>query len=557
MKRQLLTLLAVMAVTLTFAQFQHQRVYSTFDNLSLAKADTFNTGADTSGGFTHYGRYWNNTFFSWGGWSGWALSNMTDTVTVGFDNQYSAITGHGISGTPNYMVSTGNGAYIKLDKTTAISGAYFTNATYTARDMEQGSGFSKKFGGDDGDDPDFFRVIISSYVANEFIDSTIFYLADYRFADNSKDYIVKDWMFVDFNNDLENDFSIDSISFRYEGSDTAGGFGVNTPKYICMDDFNAVSESGPKRFGPSQFPWDTFYNGADNAGGFVLKNIFFPNSYNQAWNSWSGWSVSTQYDTTTVGFANQYSSWTKPLITFPESGFYYPEYHLVNSGVNNEMRSPYLAGGKVGIFEADKLGGLDVYITNASYAYLDMKKGSGFSKKFGGDSGNDEDYFRLIVSSISAVGDTLLTDTILLADYRFVDNDKDYILNTWKRAKITACHKVAFHLESTDNGGFGMNTPAYFCISLGRRESLSVRNIETSVAVSAYPNPAYSKITFISDEAMSKVEVVAIDGRVVLDHSPAYKTRNTNVDLSLLTPGVYFAIVHTDKGIATKKFIKQ
>ncbi|MFT6745218.1 MAG: hypothetical protein ACJAR8_001779, partial [Bacteroidia bacterium] len=200
MKRQSLFALAAAFCLGVFAQIDHQRVYSTFDNLPLAKADTFNNGADSSLGFNHYGRFWNNTYFSWGGFSGWALSNMTDTVTAGFTNQYSAITGSGVSGTRNYMVSTGIGAYIKLDETQTISGAYFTNSTYAARDMEQGSGFSKKFGGTDGNDEDFFRVIISSYLADEFVDSTIFYLADYRFADNSKDYILKDWRYVDFNN---------------------------------------------------------------------------------------------------------------------------------------------------------------------------------------------------------------------------------------------------------------------------------------------------------------------------------------------------------------------
>jgi len=192
MKRQLLIVLMAAFSLGAFAQFDHQRVYSTFDNLPLAKADTFNNGADSSGGFDHYGRHWNNTYFSWGGFSGWALSNMGDTVTAGFTNQYSAITGHGVSGTSNYMVSTGNGAYIKLAESQMISGAYITNSTYAARDMEQGSGFSKKFGGDDGNDEDFFRIVIKSYLDNIFVDSTVFYLADYRFADNSKDYIVKD-----------------------------------------------------------------------------------------------------------------------------------------------------------------------------------------------------------------------------------------------------------------------------------------------------------------------------------------------------------------------------
>ena len=62
-----------------------------------------------SGGFVSQGA----TFFTaktwdpvWGGfWDGWAYSNMTDTTTKGYQNQYSAITGRGVNGSSNYGVA--------------------------------------------------------------------------------------------------------------------------------------------------------------------------------------------------------------------------------------------------------------------------------------------------------------------------------------------------------------------------------------------------------------------------------------------------------------------
>ena len=46
MERKIITLLAIIAASFTFAQFPHTRVYSTFDNLPLTQSDTFNNGAD-------------------------------------------------------------------------------------------------------------------------------------------------------------------------------------------------------------------------------------------------------------------------------------------------------------------------------------------------------------------------------------------------------------------------------------------------------------------------------------------------------------------------------
>ena len=64
-------------------------------------------------------------------------------------------------------------------------------------------------------------------------DSVDFYLADYRFADNSEDYIVKDWTFVS----LEALGDVDSLLFSLTSTDNDSMFGMNTPAYFCMDNF--------------------------------------------------------------------------------------------------------------------------------------------------------------------------------------------------------------------------------------------------------------------------------------------------------------------------------
>lgn len=555
MKRKITQIFSLFLFLTSYGQFNHTRVYSTFDNIPLTKSDTFDNGAELNGGFVHFGRNWTNSYNpDWGSWSGWALSNMTDTLTPGYINQYSAIPGHGVSYTDNYMVSYGN-TYIKLDSAIAVSGAYFTNSTYVYLDMKNGSSFTKKFGGDDGNDPDYFLVKFYSYLDENLVDSCELYLADFRFDENSEDYVLDDWTYVDFNNDIETDIKIDSIAIKYESSDT-GQFGINTPVYLCMDDFNAISsaEVMPENI---VFDEDTFYNGSDGAGGFMISHLFFPNSFNPSWGSWSGWSVSSMYDTVTAGYTNQYSSVRRPMSSIPESDWQFETIHLVNNGQTNSIRSPYFNDDDEGIFGLVRLPApVRFYITNATYAALDMMEGSSFSKKFGGESGDDLDFFRLIVKSISSTNQVIHTDTIYLADFRFEDNSQDYILKDWQMADIMPCDRVDFQLQSSDVGQFGMNTPAYFCLSIAQDLTNSVSE-QSLASISVYPNPTNSILNIQSDASIEHVEMIAMDGRVLVNFDQEIVSSNYTVDVSSLVPGIYFARVYTSNGKVVSKFIKQ
>ena len=452
------------------------------------------------------------------------------------------------------MVGYGN-TYIKLDSAIAVSGAYFTNSTYAYLDMKNGSSFTKKFGGDNGNDPDYFLVKFYSYLAENLIDSCELYLADFRSDENTKDYILDDWTYVDFNNDSETDIKIDSIAIKYESSDT-GQFGINTPVYLCMDDFNAISsaELMPESI---VFEEDTFYNGSDAAGGFLVSHMFFSNSFNQSWGSWSGWSVSSMYDTMTAGYTNQYSSVKRPMSSIPESGWDFESIHFVSSGQTNSIRSPYFNDADEGIFGLVRLPApVRFYITNTTYAALDMKEGSSFSKKFGGESGNDSDYFRLLVKSVSSSNHILNTDTIYLADFRFEDNTQDYILKDWEMAEIVSCDRVDFELQSSDIGQFGMNTPAYFCLSLAQDLTNSIDD-QPFVNLNIYPNPVNNILNIYSEAPIQSIQLIAMDGRTVANFDQTVLSSDYSFDVSSLVPGIYFAKVYTSNGSVVSKFIKQ
>lgn len=174
-------------------------------------------------------------------WGNWAYSKDTDSTTSGFGNQYSSITGSGAGGSSNYLVGFQSGLTFDLSFSAAEDftgrGLEVTNTTYAHNDMRDGGSFSKKFGGPSGNDEDWFLLTIEGFNSSSSTGTVGFYLADYRFTNNSLDYIVNEWTFVD----LSALGSIDELRFSLSSSDT-GTFGMNTPAYVALDNIGIVPE---------------------------------------------------------------------------------------------------------------------------------------------------------------------------------------------------------------------------------------------------------------------------------------------------------------------------
>lgn len=220
---------------------------ATFETFDLP-AESYLDGSDGSGGFNDGNIFLPNVYNSeYASWSGWAVSNTTDTLTAGFMNQYSAITGGGYDNSENYAITyAGFATNLVLSGPAAggtVAGFYATNNTYAYLSMLNGDGFAKKFGGETGDDPDFLLLTIKKYLNGELSsDSVDFYLADFRFEDNSQDYIVKDWTYID----LTGLGDADSLQFLITGSDV-GQYGLNTPAYLCLDNLTTLDQTTPVR----------------------------------------------------------------------------------------------------------------------------------------------------------------------------------------------------------------------------------------------------------------------------------------------------------------------
>jgi hypothetical protein len=67
----------------------------------------------------------------------------------------------------------------------------------------------------------------------------------------------------------------------------------------------------------------------------------------------------------------------------------------------------------------------------------------------------------------NANGQTVGTLDFYLADFRFANNEEDYVLNTWEWFDLSPLGDVAtisFSLSSSRGSGYNMITPAYFCM---------------------------------------------------------------------------------------------
>jgi len=95
------------------------------------------------------------------------------------------------------------------------------------------------------------------------------------------------------------------------------------------------------------------------------------------------------------------------------------------------------------------------FINNTAYDVNSMTQGDSFAKKFGKD-----DWFKLtITASLEGVDVNTQVVVDLAADGKYI--------NEWTYVDLSVLGEVdaiKFALTSSDNGDFGMNTPAYFAL---------------------------------------------------------------------------------------------
>lgn len=230
---------------------------TTFTGANPAGGGSFyngNSGSNTSNslGWTSQGLFFNNTYnSSFGGfWNGWSYSNVVNTTSAGFTNQYASIAGGGSNGVggavagQNYAMASGSGSYFNLPTNMRLVSVDLTNATYAALSMQNGDSFAKKFGGPSGNDPDLFGVTLRGFDNTNGTGNSVgavnVNLSDFRFSNNTQDFILNRWINVD----LSNISNARSVSLDFFSTDS-GAFGINTPTYLALDNLRIVAVPEP------------------------------------------------------------------------------------------------------------------------------------------------------------------------------------------------------------------------------------------------------------------------------------------------------------------------
>ena len=174
---------------------------------------------------------------------------------------------------------------------------------------------------------------------------------------------------------------------------------------------------------------------------FTSGAITFANAYTADWDYYEGFAASAKTDMETAGFTNDLSVYT----TSAASGKQFAVIYKDNASCSFDSNTEYIIR--------------DIKLNNNTYAYLSMKNGDLYSKKF-----VTNDWFKITIFGHNKLDVKLDSIDFYLADFR---DGKAYICDKWTTVnleKLGLINKLSFSFSSTDNGEWGMNTPAYACI---------------------------------------------------------------------------------------------
>jgi hypothetical protein len=191
-------------------------------------------------------------------------------------------------------------------------------------------------------------------------------------------------------------------------------------------------------------PAGKHWDGSDGSGQFVSGKATFLNSYNAGYGTWGGFAYSNQNDTSASGYTAQFDVYT----ALPSNRGIFAVGYV-------DTYTP--ATPTVTFSEPATLQSAD-FALNA-YAYKSMRYGDGFAKQFAAG-----DWYKITVKNVSSAGLAVDSLEVYLADFR---DGKRLLADDWvsvSLAPLGAASKLTFEASSTDNGEYGMNTPAYFCL---------------------------------------------------------------------------------------------
>lgn len=288
---------------------------------------------------------------------------------------------------------------------------------------------------------------------------------------------------------------------------------------------------------------ESFDNGFAGLGDFNFGLVSFSNYYDVAWGSWNGFSISNMTDNTTAGWGNQYSAFPGSGRNSSNYGVYYPE-GVIQSSSNAIIDS--------------------FYISNSTFAGISMRDGDAFGKQFGSiyaadgttvDGTNGEDFFKVWVIAEDFFGAPKDSLEVFLADYRFVDNLQDYIVDSWIKVDVSslglACNKLSFRFESSDIGAFGINTPTYFVLDDAYYSLWMGVDEVNPITIDVFPNPVNDIVSIKGENGT--ITLKDVNGIQILSQE---HFGITTLNVNNLASGIYFIELISPNGKAISKIVK-
>jgi hypothetical protein len=213
----------------------------------------------------------------------------------------------------------------------------------------------------------------------------------------------------------------------------------------CADDDTFITDISD--FDDLNLTKDSYWNGSDGTGFFIDGNKIYHNTYYPDWGTWSGFAYSNLLNTYYYNTESMYA---------------------VYADAEKEKSKNYAVAHqfeKIVISFKDTIKGEEprsMQIANCTHTALAIKYGYGSAKKFGGLSGDDKDWLKVTITGVGLVDQITGQLDIFLADFRYDDNSKDYVMGWWRNVDLTdlgIVKRLEFEIVSSDVG-----TPLYFCI---------------------------------------------------------------------------------------------
>lgn len=389
-----------------------------------------------------------NAWADYNFWYGFALASCADTAYETMSDQFRCVAGGGLAGkgTPYIIAYAAEGMsayspcelYFTADSEPwQAEEVYLCIGSWALHNVTVGGAGHTFAAGD--------SLVIEIEGLNElgeaYADSKVsFFLADYR-SENEADWTLnKGWEKCDLTALGE----VYGLRFTMKTSDV-GEWGSNTALYFALD---GLKISRPEKVATFEditiAQADTVWQGADvpligwnnwTSGDYHFQTYYGGNS---GWGDYfAGFTVSNQTANTFEGLQDAYHS---------ASGGAY-------KGENFAVWNMCYYGSDIITMDAHVVPGM--FVNNTAYAVNSMCNGDGFAKKFGKD-----DWFKLTINGY-------LNDQAIDAQVNFyLAADGEYV-DKWTWVDLSVFGPVdvlTISMSSSDNGDYGMNTPAYFAL---------------------------------------------------------------------------------------------